>query len=357
MRRPESLVPEALSRVRIYQAASQLGLFLPNNPGSCRSPFREERNPSFSWFVGRDGRDRWKDFGTGEGGDTLDFIMKCLSCPYPAAAKELLRMAGLEQWGNGTLRASGLPLPAPRPPKPEAKPSEPKRSAKEHLPADLHQGCAEELSELIESRRWIASPQAVQGLREASETGALRFGTFYGERSWLLVDSQLRFFEARRLDAKPWGNGGKSNSRGSKSLLGVELLRPGCVCLFLEGAPDYLAGWILKAEAEKESCSFSSDCFPVAALGASSSLSREDLAHFRGVRVLMFPHRDEAGQQACLRWKRELKRAGAEVREINLERFLIPGDKDLADCLTGEKFPELLFHCEGLSDLMREELK
>jgi hypothetical protein len=354
MRRPESLVPEALGRVRIYQAASQLGFYLPESPGSCRSPFREERRASFSWFVGRDGRDRWKDFGTGEGGDTLDFIMKGLRCPYSVAAKELLKMAGLEEWGNGPRRASALPPSILCTPKPGPKPIEPRRSAKEHLPADLHQGSARELSELIESRRWIASPEQLQ---EASETGALRFGTFYGERSWLLVDSQLRFFEARRLDAKPWGNGGKSNSRGSKSLLGVERLRPGCVCLFVEGAPDYLAGWILRAEAEKESCSFSSECFPVAALGASSSLSREDLAHFRGVRVLMFPHRDEAGQQACLRWKRELKTGGAEVREINLERFLIPGGKDLADCLNSPNLVELLFHCEGLSDLMREELK
>ncbi len=351
-----SQIPEALSRVRIYQVAAQLGLYLPENPGGCRSPFREERNPSFSWFIGRDGRDRWKDFGTGDGGDTVSFIMKALNCSYGEAVNELLKMAGLMEWGNGPRKASALPLPAADTPRPDPKPTEEKLPAKYHLPADLHQGSAREVSDLIESRGWIplVTPNH---LRELSESGALRFGTFYGERSWLLVDRQQRFFEARRMDAKPWRKGGKSNSRGSKSLLGVENLRPGSVCLFVEGAPDFLAASIFKAEGEEQSCSFSSDCFPVAALGAGSSISKEDLSFFRGVRVLMFPHRDKAGKEASLKWKRELKRGGATVQEVNLEKYLTPGGKDLADCINSQDFMELVWHCENLNDLMRGELK
>lgn len=350
MRRPESQIPEALSRVRIYQAAAELGLHLPERPGTYLSPFREERNPSFSWYEARDGRDRWKDFATGEGGDTLDFIRKALGCSPGEAIKELLRMAGLVPGSALQRKAPALP-PSPAP----VRPAQPKPPAKDQLPADLHKGIPRELTELIESRGWIASPDHLAG---PSETGALRFGTFFGQRSWFLVDSQLRFFEARRLDAKPWGNGGKSNSRGSKSLLGAERLSPGCVCLFVEGAPDYLAAWILKETAEKEGIFFGSECFPVAALGASSSVSSEDLARFRGVRVLMFPHRDKAGQEACAKWKRDLKRGGAIVREVNLERFLIEGGKDLSDCVSAERFfPELVSHCVGLEDLMREELK
>lgn len=349
MRRLESQIPEALGRVRIYQAAAELGLHLPENPGSCLSPFREERNPSFSWFIGRDGRDRWKDFATGEGGDTLDFIQKALGCSPGEAIKGLLGMAQLAP-GSALQRKAPAPPPSPAP----SRPAQPKLPAKDLLPADLHQGSPRELSELIESRSWIASPDHLAG---PSETGALRFGTFFGQRSWLLVDSQLRFFEARRLDAKPWGNGGKSNSRGSKSLLGAERLSPGCVCLFVEGAPDYLAAFILKARAGEESCAFGSDCFPVAALGASSSVSQEDLTRFRGVRVLMFPHQDKAGQEACSKWKRDLKRGGATVQEVNLEPYLIAGGKDLADTVNTERFLELVFHCEGRSDLMRRELE
>lgn len=347
MSRPKDLIPEALRRVRIHQAASQIGLCLPEAPGACKSPFREERNPSFSWFIGRDGKDRWKDFGTGEGGDTIDFIRKALGCSFQDATKELLRLADL------------CPSDAPKrkppalltPPKP-SKPTAPKKAAKDLLPSDLHAGSPGELSELIESRGWIASPEDLQ---EPTETGTLRIGTFFGHRSWLLVDDRLRFFEARRLDAKLWENGAKSNSRGSKSLLGAERLYPGCVCLFVEGAPDYLSAFILKARAKDESCANGSDCFPVAALGASSSVSPEDLARFRGVRVLMFPHRDNAGQEACAKWKRDLKRGGATVQEVNLEPYLIRGGKDLADCVNTQRFVELARHCGARADLMRRE--
>ena len=349
MRRPESQIPEALRRVSIYRAASELGLTIPERPGTCLSPFREERNPSFSWYEGRDGRDRWKDFGTKEGGDTLDFIQKALGCDIKTATKELLRMAGFSSGGD---RPKALPPLPPAPPRtvPEKLP------AKHYLPADLHRGSFRELSELIESRRWIASPE---DLSEPSETGALRLGTYQGHKSWLLVDAQQRCFEARRMDAKPWANGGKSSSRGKKSLLGVERLRPGCVCLLVEGAPDYLAAWILRAEARRQNCPFGSDCFPVAALGASSSVSSEDLKRFRGVRVLIFPHLDEAGQRACGEWSRVLKRGGAEVEAINLGPFVIPGGKDLADCINSEGFsPELVFKCQGADErmLLKQEL-
>ncbi len=47
-------------------------LQLDGEPGKCvRSPFRDEKNPSFS--VHDDGR-RWKDFASGESGDVLDFV-------------------------------------------------------------------------------------------------------------------------------------------------------------------------------------------------------------------------------------------------------------------------------------------
>ena len=42
---------------------------------SARSPFREDNNPSFGIYQ-KDGRWKWKDHATGEGGDELDFLMK-----------------------------------------------------------------------------------------------------------------------------------------------------------------------------------------------------------------------------------------------------------------------------------------
>jgi hypothetical protein len=65
-------------------------LSLPGKPSrNCQSPFREDKNPSFSvWQDGR-GNWRWKDFGTGEGGDIIDFAFKAKGCTATDAIKYL----------------------------------------------------------------------------------------------------------------------------------------------------------------------------------------------------------------------------------------------------------------------------
>ena len=57
---------------RIHDAWEDLGL--PGEPSeSCRSPFRDDLNPSFSVF---DAGRKWKDYGTDESGDVFDFVQK-----------------------------------------------------------------------------------------------------------------------------------------------------------------------------------------------------------------------------------------------------------------------------------------
>ena len=52
-------------------------LNLPGKPArSCRSPFREDRNPSFSIY---DGGHRWKDHGTGLGGMPTSALRPAIS--------------------------------------------------------------------------------------------------------------------------------------------------------------------------------------------------------------------------------------------------------------------------------------
>lgn len=49
-------------------------LKLPGEPGRrCRSPFRDDKDPSFSIFKGGH---HWRDFGTDESGDLVGFIVK-----------------------------------------------------------------------------------------------------------------------------------------------------------------------------------------------------------------------------------------------------------------------------------------
>ena len=57
---------------RIHDAWEDLGL--PGEPSeSCRSPFRDDLNPSFSVF---DAGRKWRDHGTDEHGDVFDFVQK-----------------------------------------------------------------------------------------------------------------------------------------------------------------------------------------------------------------------------------------------------------------------------------------
>ncbi|MCK4500796.1 AAA family ATPase [Candidatus Babeliales bacterium] len=53
------------------------------------SPFRSENNPSFNIF--RNGKEEylWKDFGTGDSGDAIGYVMKLFSIEFPDTIKKL----------------------------------------------------------------------------------------------------------------------------------------------------------------------------------------------------------------------------------------------------------------------------
>lgn len=83
--------PLALAKDRVTIVELGARYFPAWRPGkSCVSPFREDHHPSFSVFD--DGR-RWKDFGTGEQGDAVDFLAKAKCIDRSAAAKELIALA------------------------------------------------------------------------------------------------------------------------------------------------------------------------------------------------------------------------------------------------------------------------
>jgi DNA primase len=68
---------------------------------SCVSPFREDRNPSFSVY---DQGQKWKDHATGDHGDAVDFLAKALDLSPEEAIRRFVEMAG-----------GGYRVPAPRP--------------------------------------------------------------------------------------------------------------------------------------------------------------------------------------------------------------------------------------------------
>ena len=59
----------------------------------CKSPFRNERTPSFSISPEKQ---MWYDFGAAEGGDTISFIEKIENCSFREALEVLADIAGVE---------------------------------------------------------------------------------------------------------------------------------------------------------------------------------------------------------------------------------------------------------------------
>lgn len=339
----------AESRLSLPDLAEIIGRPISQRPGTCRSPFRDERRPSFSWRIAHDGRARWKDFGTGEGGDVPSFLSKALGLSNADACMRYLEMAGVSGTDSG-------PLPELKPIAPKAiTPKETEKRVNPKLPNDLHPGTVAEVRELIELRGW--DDVSIEHLHEVSSQGFLRFGTWQEERAWFLVDPAGRFFEARRMDGKNWSNGAKSDSRGSKSLLGAEHVQAGGVALLVEGAPDFLACAIYKSIGLKESTCFAMDAVPVAMLGAGVRLKDEDLKRFKGVRVIIFPHLDTAGRNAKDTWRAQLRKAGAIVGDLTLTPFVYPGGKDLADTIDPIPTLDLIWRIEAKAEQLNSEIK
>ena len=338
----------AENRLPLPALARTLGMSICERPGPCLSPFREERKPSFSWRYNQDGRARWKDFGTGEGGDSAAFLGKALGLDNADAITRYLELAGISK------DRDDLPL-KPLPVLPTLSRKEPLEPIKlPNLPEDLHPGTIGEIAELRKLRDWDLS---IEFLHEVSSLGYLRFGRWQGQRAWFLIDAAKRFFEARRMDGLNWYSGAKSDSRGTKFLLGAERINSESLVLLVEGAPDFLACSIYKHLGHKQSTCFAENAVPVAMLGAGVRLKEQDLERFKGARVIIFPHLDSAGRNARDNWKAQLVKAGARVADICLQNYVYKGGKDLADTIDPYPSMDLLWRIEARNTQLKDSSK
>jgi len=89
-----SQLKEAIARLPIPVLWQKLGLGgTVKSKCLVRSPFREDdRHPSFSIYASGT---RFKDHGTGEGGDSFDFYKAATRLNGKAAYARFLRLAGL----------------------------------------------------------------------------------------------------------------------------------------------------------------------------------------------------------------------------------------------------------------------
>ena len=294
-------------------------LGLAGTPGkTCRSPFREDRKPSFS--IHDDGR-RWKDFATGEGGDAIDFIAHACAVDTPEATRRFLTMAG-----------TSLPLPC-SPPRPT-----PARSL---ILPPLHRGTLAEVASVARSRR--LNPAAI-ALAQSLPT--LAFGDVCGLPSWILCDDARRIAEARRVDGRPFPPSGELAERKAHTLRGSVKNWPVGVAvlhrhklphfraiMLVEGGPDYLAALHFALARDVH------DVLPVAMLGrcAGHRLDSEALALLQDRTVRIYPHNDPdgGGMVSACAWAQQLHEHGCAVDLYpltGLSRCDGVAVKDLNDC-------------------------
>ncbi|MDC0065544.1 CHC2 zinc finger domain-containing protein [Verrucomicrobia bacterium] len=260
---------------------------------SCRSPFRDDRNPSFS--ISKDGG-LWHDFGTGEGGDVITFIEKASAVSNRDGCRILLELCG------------GGFIPISR------NIAKPKRiHVQDGIPLPCLETSPKYFLKLAKLRN--VSPEAV-GF--CVNRGLLFFSKWKSQPAWLITDRTRINSQVRRLDGKPWKQV-KAKAwtiKGSKALwpIGVEEAIPYPNILLVEGGPDLLAAaHFICCENREE------DTAIIAILGATHSIPGEALVHLAGKRVRIYGHNDTSGSAAVTRWANQLIRVGAEVDAVTFQ--------------------------------------
>ena len=283
---------DAKDRVDVLSLWGRYGF--EGTPGkSCCSPFREDRHPSFSVY---DSGRRWKDYGTGAGGDAINFIEHAEGITNSEACRKILQLAG----GH---------TPAPRRLPPDKQKEKPPATLS--IPdADYSKVKRDALAELRN-----VSPEAID---LCVERGLLRFAKWKSKSSWVFTDREQINAQARRLDGRKWQPSGAKalTLPGSQASwpIGLREAEQFPVILLVEGGPDLLAAahFIYCEGREKDATS-------VAMLGASHKLNSDALLSLCSKRVRIFCHNDSSGKAATTRWGNQLKRVDAIVDAISFE--------------------------------------
>jgi hypothetical protein len=287
-------IQEAKGKLDIPAVAKQV--FPQWRPAlSCASPFREDRNPSFSVY---DNGQQWKDHATGDHGDAVDFLAKALDLPEKEACRRFVEMAG-----------GGYRVPAPRPklapaPAPKTEDTKEKRWQRAAWPP-FELPTEEELQALATLRRL-----PVEGPRWAAIDGTLRMGNGFGKRCWIIRSTCGKNGQARRLDGQKLGELKAKTLPGAVATLPVgnyHDTRWPAVAL-VEGGPDVLAAY-----ASLHRLGLLDAVAVCGMLGASMRPPFGAVATMKGRRVRVFAHNDPAGQKAADGWARLINNAGGTV--------------------------------------------
>jgi hypothetical protein len=309
----------ALERLTIPELWQRLGL--SGTPrASCRSPFREDKTPSFSIFARGY---KWRDHGTGNGGDAVDFVARALDLSKSDAAKKLIELAGT---GRPRRERSFQPRreasPPPRcedarydPLADEEKAAQRRRSWPAFEPPNTA-----EIAAIAQQRDLSPESVAIAAAR------GLLFTTLWKERpAWVVTDSARVNAQVRRIDGEIW------EEKDSKAWtlpgsvggwpVGLREAQAYRAIALVEGGPDLLAAfhlaWCETSTPETLALGKGVDVLSslgvVAIFGAKTRIIESALPLFASKRVRIFAHDDTTGYGGAATWSATLKAAGAIV--------------------------------------------
>ncbi len=295
-------IEQAKDRVTIYDIArTYYPAWKPTK--SCKSPFREDKNPSFSVY---DNGKRYKDFATGEKGDVIDFLARAANLSRKEAFKRFVELAGISTHQQ-----------APKGKWPE-----------------FTRGTSKDIQVLASLRN--LTPEAAQ---LAQDRGLLWFTTVKDQnelaRAWVLCERDRNCALVRRMDGKVWKHlsGGPKSKTLAGSVaswpIGLTEAKDFPAIALVEGGPDFLAAFHFIWEEEMENI-----VAPVLLSSASVNIHNEALPLFSGKRVRIFPHMDSAGYEAAIKWEHQLQPICNSVECFDLSDLIkTNGDKikDLND--------------------------
>jgi Toprim-like len=298
-------------------------LDLPGRPArTCKSPFREDKKPSFSVYMAKSGQ-RWYDQGTGEGGDVVDLWAKAKGITLATAINELGAMIGEVERHSSKYKIS------------EEKPEE----KTVQWPSDLRMPTIAECESLGMLRDL---PAAAFDL--AARLGFLKVGTHRGELLWFLTDASKQGAEGKTFTGDPCVASGKkivaipgTNKSWCYGLISDKKEWDAIDKLILvEGLPDFFAVFSLLID-------WPGSARVITMLGAST-MPADECEKYIGMRdILLIPHNDQEGERATKKWIDRLLGFGSKVivqripgKSKDVNEFLIdPGNENPLDLLKG----------------------
>jgi hypothetical protein len=309
---PRDVFAEAREKYTIAEVWAAFG-YAGEPKASCKSPFREDKRPSFSIY--NHGRS-WTDHTTGESGDVIEFARHALGgCDHKAVRDWFGERIGIDHLDY---------FPVTR--KPVKVPETHKRI---EWPGDLLEGTEAtwvgfaELRELTYPTVWTLV-----------KSGILRFTKIKGIKCYVITDNERRAAEIRRMDGHPFGEAKAYPLRGcdKRWLPGASLLYEAPLdtsILIVEGATDLLSAVHIYSRYRRIHGGKNS-WQPVSLLGAGCKLLAPECAVLiRGRHVRLVPDADDAGDRMRDHWTDLLRRLGCTVDTVTL-----PRGTDLTDHLS-----------------------